>query len=130
MAQPLLGAPGQCGSWCPGPWLWVGDKCWAEGKRVTYFTFPDPTLTHLVVPTALEVTSAESEAQSGEVTGLQAQHQEGLEVSPQLPMMGHESPNPLPTGDRRVLSGIGTQADVCLQHLQLFYLHQVPQQIR
>lgn len=84
---------------------------------------------HLVVPTVLEVTSAVSEAQSSEVTGLQAQHQEGLEVSPQLPMVGHESPNPLPTGDRRVLSGIGAQADVCLQHLQLFHLHQVPQQI-
>lgn len=26
----FLRAPGHCGSWCPGTWLWVGTKCQGE----------------------------------------------------------------------------------------------------
>lgn len=40
----FLRAPGQCRSWCPGPWLWVVANVEEKRGRVTCVTFLGPTL--------------------------------------------------------------------------------------
>lgn len=110
-ASPLR-ALGQCGSQCQGSGQQVSRR---RGYR-------GPTQ-------PCRCTGGETEAQSGEMTGLQAQNREGVSVL-WAPDDGSHVSGPLPTGDGRVLSGPGAQADVRLQHLQLVHLHQVSQQIR
>lgn len=70
-------------------------------KRGQAYSSWAPHWTHLVVLIALEVHLR------GEVTSFQALYPEGLGLIPGLPIIGYASPDPLPTGDRWVLSGTG-----------------------